>query len=94
MATAPIRPLTWESAYAAGAAQEMAKRQKKQNKTKAKNIRRLQGLGPPPPLDVLLAALVWAGGLRRTLPEPGGFFREEIPILSPKDAHSERLPQG
>ena len=28
-ATAPIRPLAWEPPYAAGAAQEMAKRQKK-----------------------------------------------------------------
>ena len=28
-ATAPIRPLAWELPYAAGAAQEMAKRQKK-----------------------------------------------------------------
>ena len=28
-ATAPIRPLAWEPAYAMGAAQEMAKRQKK-----------------------------------------------------------------
>jgi len=28
-ATAPIRPLAWESPYATGAAQEMAKRQKK-----------------------------------------------------------------
>ena len=29
VATAPIRPLAWESPYAAGVAQEMAKRQKK-----------------------------------------------------------------
>ena len=29
MATAPIRPLAWESPYAAGAALEKAKRQKK-----------------------------------------------------------------
>jgi len=29
VATAPIRPLAWESPYAAGAAQEIAKRQKK-----------------------------------------------------------------
>ena len=37
-ATAPIRPLAWEPPYAAGAAQEIAKRQKqKQNqKTKTK----------------------------------------------------------
>ena len=36
-ATAQIRPLAWESPYAAGAAQEIAKRQKtKQNKTKQK----------------------------------------------------------
>jgi len=28
-ATAPIRPLAWEPPYASGAAQEMAKRQKK-----------------------------------------------------------------
>ena len=38
VATAPIRPLAWESPYAAGAAQEMAKRQKnlknKNNKIK------------------------------------------------------------
>ena len=32
MATAPFRPLAWEPAYAAGAAQEMAKRQKKKKK--------------------------------------------------------------
>ena len=31
-ATAPIRPLAWEPPYAAGAAQEMAKRQKKKKK--------------------------------------------------------------
>ena len=31
-ATAPIRPLTWEPPYATGAAQEMAKRQKKKKK--------------------------------------------------------------
>ncbi|MDD0469303.1 hypothetical protein PS001_24610, partial [Shigella sonnei] len=29
VAAAPIRPLAWESPYAAGAAQEIAKRQKK-----------------------------------------------------------------
>ena len=29
LATAPIRPLAWEPTYAAGAAQEIAKRQKK-----------------------------------------------------------------
>ena len=29
VATAPIRPLAWEPPYAVGAAQEMAKRQKK-----------------------------------------------------------------
>ena len=34
-ATAPIRPLAWEPPYAAGAAQEIAK---KQNKTKQKQI--------------------------------------------------------
>ena len=32
VATAPIRPLAWEPPYAAGAAQEMAKRQKTKNK--------------------------------------------------------------
>jgi len=31
VATAPIRPLAWEPPYAAGAAQEIAKRQKKKN---------------------------------------------------------------
>ena len=34
MATAPIRPLAWEPPYAAGAAQEMAKKKKKKDKTK------------------------------------------------------------
>ena len=35
VATAPIRPLTWEHPYAEGAAQEMAKRQKtKKQKTR------------------------------------------------------------
>ena len=33
-ATAPIRPLAWESPYAVGAAQEKAKRQKTKTKTK------------------------------------------------------------
>ena len=32
VATAPIRPLAWEPPYAAGAAQEIAKRQKKKKK--------------------------------------------------------------
>ena len=32
VATAPIRPLAWEPSYAAGAAQEIAKRQKKKKK--------------------------------------------------------------
>ena len=32
VATAQIRPLAWEPPYAAGAAQEMAKRQKKKKK--------------------------------------------------------------
>ena len=31
-ATAPIRPLAWEPPYAAGVAQEMAKRQKRKKK--------------------------------------------------------------
>ena len=35
-ATAPIGPLAWEPPYAAGAAQEMAKRQKQTNKQKNK----------------------------------------------------------
>jgi len=34
VATAPIRPLAWEPPYAAGAAQEIAKRQKKKKKKK------------------------------------------------------------
>ena len=34
MATAPIQPLAWEPPYAAGAAQEMAKRQKQRKKKK------------------------------------------------------------
>jgi len=36
-ATAPIRPLAWEPPYAAGAAQEIAKRQKKRKKEKEKS---------------------------------------------------------
>ena len=35
--TAPIRPLAWEPPYAAGAAQEIAKRQKKK-KYQGKNL--------------------------------------------------------
>ena len=35
-ATAPIQPLAWEPPYAAGAAREMAKRQKKKKKKKRK----------------------------------------------------------
>ena len=35
-ARAPIRPLTWEPPYAAGVAQEMAKRPKKKVKKKRK----------------------------------------------------------
>ena len=34
VATTPIQPLAWEPPYAAGAAQEMAKRQKKKKKKK------------------------------------------------------------
>ena len=44
VATAPIRLLAWEPAYAAKAAQEMAKRQK-QNKTKQKTKQNPQ-MGP------------------------------------------------
>ena len=36
VATAPIQPLAWEPPYAAGAAQEIAKRQKKPKKNKTK----------------------------------------------------------
>jgi len=36
-ATALIRPLAWEPPYAAGAAQEMAKRQKKKKRKKERN---------------------------------------------------------
>ena len=43
-ATTPIGPLAWEPPYAAGAAQEMAKRQNKQtNKTKNRNEQALPG---------------------------------------------------
>ena len=37
VATALIGPLAWETPYAAGAAQEMAKRQKKKKKQKKQN---------------------------------------------------------
>ena len=36
VATAPIRPLAWESPYAAGAAQEMAKKDKNKKTNKQK----------------------------------------------------------
>ena len=39
VATAPIQPLAWEPPYAAGAAQEMAKRQKKKKKDMTRNFR-------------------------------------------------------
>ena len=39
MAAAPIRPLAWEPPYAAGVAQEMAKRQKKKKKERKLNIK-------------------------------------------------------
>ena len=42
VAVAPIRPLAWEPPYAAGAAQEMAKRQKKKSYV-------LQQFTPPSP---------------------------------------------
>ena len=41
VATAPIRPLAWEPPYAAGAAQEIAKRQKKKKKKKKAEGHRL-----------------------------------------------------
>ena len=37
VATAPIQPLAWEPPYAAGAAQEIAKRQKNKNKNKKRS---------------------------------------------------------
>ena len=37
-ATAPIQPLAWEPPYAAGAAQEMAKRQKKKKKDRSSHF--------------------------------------------------------
>ena len=37
MATAPIRPLAWEPPYAAGAAQEIAKKQKRKKRKKFSN---------------------------------------------------------
>ena len=40
VATAPIRPLAWEPPYAAGAAQEMAKRPKKKKIDKIGRSRR------------------------------------------------------
>ena len=39
-ATAPIRPLAWETPYAAGAAQEMAKKRKKKKKEKKEKKKR------------------------------------------------------
>jgi len=40
VATAPIRPLAWEPPYAAGAAQEIAKKDKKRQKKKKKEYSR------------------------------------------------------
>ena len=54
-ATAPIRPLAWEPPYAAGRAQEMAKRQKKKKKRKEKKT-------TIKPVETLLVAF-----LRQTL---------------------------
>ena len=48
-ATAPLQPLAWEPPYAAGAAQEMAKRQKKKQKTKTKTKKPCTPLPNPPP---------------------------------------------
>ena len=45
VATAPIRPLAWEPPYAAGSAQEMAKRQKKPNKQKKTKVSGYSSLG-------------------------------------------------
>ena len=48
VATAPIRPLAWETPYAGGAALEMAKRQKKKKKKekeKKKKARKIRILG-------------------------------------------------
>jgi len=42
VATALIRPLAWESPYAAGAAQEMAQRQKKKEEEKEEKESRCQ----------------------------------------------------
>ena len=39
VATAPIRPLAWEPTYAAGAAQEIAKRPKEKKKKKKRILR-------------------------------------------------------
>ena len=43
--TAPIRPLAWEPPYAAGAVQEMAKRQKKKKKSVLKKNTKAPGPG-------------------------------------------------
>jgi len=45
-ATAPIRPLAWETPYALGASQEMAKRQKKKKQNKTKKHHKIPHLTP------------------------------------------------
>jgi len=48
VATAPIRPLAWEPPYVAGAAQEIAKRQKqKQTNKKKQTNEKNNSLGVP-----------------------------------------------
>ena len=49
VATAPIRPLAWAPPYAAGAAQEKAKRQKKKKKRKEKKERKKKKRKEKPP---------------------------------------------
>ena len=57
VATAPIRPLVWEPPYAAGAAQEMAKRQKKKKKKTQKTKNRISLLCSNPTLGTYLENL-------------------------------------
>ena len=45
MATAPIQPLAWEPPYAAGAAQEKAKRQKNKKQKTKKQTQGQEGKG-------------------------------------------------
>ena len=90
-AVAPIRPLAWEPPYAAGAAQETAKRQKKKKKKKKKaktKTKTKQNMSPQCPYLCL-----WDLGPPQTILSPFPKIRQIINIYPPK-IEKERIPTG